>query len=173
MTPATEVPSDLSGRRIRKRKEFAQARRPRAYREIRDHQLDGDVGSWPPASSFRANGDAETFSLETPARGRTAEWMVESLYNFLESVIGSDLVKKTFWFFATIFIFILFVNWFGLIPGIGTVGWRKPLRCGESVPSCHAAAARRQRRSEHDVCHGRRLFVLWIVWAIQSQRCWR
>ncbi|HEV2095078.1 MAG TPA: F0F1 ATP synthase subunit A, partial [Chthoniobacterales bacterium] len=32
------------------------------------------------------------------------EWLVESLYNFLESVIGSELVRKTFWFFATIFI---------------------------------------------------------------------
>src|SRR5438067_1734500 len=51
------------------------------------------------------------------------EWMVESLYNFLESIIGRDLVKKTFWFFATIFIFILFLNWFGLIPGVGTIGW--------------------------------------------------
>src|SRR5881394_667218 len=51
------------------------------------------------------------------------EWLVESLYNFLEGIIGRELVRKTFWFFATIFIFILFVNWFGLIPGIGTVGW--------------------------------------------------
>src|ERR1051325_8966013 len=51
------------------------------------------------------------------------EWLVESLHNFLESIIGHDLVKKTFWFFATLFIFILFTNWAGLIPGVGTVGW--------------------------------------------------
>jgi F-type H+-transporting ATPase subunit a len=51
------------------------------------------------------------------------EWLVESLHDFLESVIGHELVKKTFWFFATIFIFILFTNWFGLLPGIGTIGW--------------------------------------------------
>ena len=51
------------------------------------------------------------------------EWLVESLYNFLENIIGHALVKKTFWFFATIFIFILFSNWFGLIPGVGTIGW--------------------------------------------------
>ena len=38
------------------------------------------------------------------------EWLVESLYNFLENIIGHDLVKKTFWFFATIFIFILLMN---------------------------------------------------------------
>ena len=51
------------------------------------------------------------------------EWLVESLYEFLEGVIGNVLVKKTFWFFATIFIFILFSNWVGLIPGLGTLGW--------------------------------------------------
>ena len=51
------------------------------------------------------------------------EWLVESLYNFLESINGRVLVRKTFWFFATIFIFILFVNWFGLVPGVGTIGW--------------------------------------------------
>src|SRR5438552_4010397 len=51
------------------------------------------------------------------------EWMVESLYNFLEGILGPKLVKETFWFFVTIFIFIVFTNWFGLIPGVGTVGW--------------------------------------------------
>ena len=51
------------------------------------------------------------------------EWLVEGLYNFLEGIIGRDLVHRTFWFFATIFIFILFSNWAGLIPGLGTVGW--------------------------------------------------
>jgi F-type H+-transporting ATPase subunit a len=50
------------------------------------------------------------------------EWMVESLRNFLEGIIGRNLTKRTFWFFATIFIFILFSNWVGLIPGIGTMG---------------------------------------------------
>src|SRR5262245_39560969 len=34
------------------------------------------------------------------------EWLVESLHDFLEGVIGSELVKKTFWFFAPTFIFI-------------------------------------------------------------------
>src|SRR5690606_29021036 len=51
------------------------------------------------------------------------EWMVESLRNFLESIIGRELTRKTYWFFASVFIFILASNWFGLIPGVGTVGW--------------------------------------------------
>jgi F-type H+-transporting ATPase subunit a len=51
------------------------------------------------------------------------EWLVESLRNFLEGIIGRHLVQRTFWFFATIFIFILCSNWVGLIPGVGTIGW--------------------------------------------------
>jgi len=49
------------------------------------------------------------------------EWWCEGLHNFLENIIGTRSGEKGFWFYATIFIFSLFVNWFGLIPGIGTV----------------------------------------------------
>lgn len=52
------------------------------------------------------------------------EWTVESLYDFLEGILGKHLVKRTFWFFGTIFIMILFTNWFGLLPGVGTLGWQ-------------------------------------------------
>jgi F-type H+-transporting ATPase subunit a len=96
------------------------------------------------------------------------EWLVESLYDFLESIIGRDLVKKTFWFFATIFIFILFVNWFGLLPGVGTIGWgrRDPatgvfhvdqplLRGGNADLNMTTAMAAI-------------FFLLWLVWAIQA-----
>ncbi|MDQ2824624.1 MAG: F0F1 ATP synthase subunit A [Verrucomicrobiota bacterium] len=96
------------------------------------------------------------------------EWMVESLYNFLESIIGSELVKKTFWFFATIFIFILFVNWFGLLPGVGTIGWghysptngmfhvdRPLLRGGNADLNMTTAMSAI-------------FFLLWIIWAIQA-----
>lgn len=51
------------------------------------------------------------------------EWVVECLRDFLESIMGRALTAKTFWFFATAFIFILTSNWFGLLPGVGTVGW--------------------------------------------------
>src|SRR2546428_1588605 len=32
------------------------------------------------------------------------EWLVGGLYDFLERIIGPQLVKRTFWFFATVFI---------------------------------------------------------------------
>ncbi len=97
------------------------------------------------------------------------EWIVESLYNFLESVIGSDLVKKTFWFFATLFIFILFVNWFGLIPGIGTVGW------GHIDPATNTfrvdTPLLRGGNADLNMTFGMAavFFALWLFWAIQTQ----
>jgi F-type H+-transporting ATPase subunit a len=51
------------------------------------------------------------------------EWLVESLYGFLEGLLGSRLARETFWFFGTVFIFILAANWVGLIPGVGSIGW--------------------------------------------------
>ena len=96
------------------------------------------------------------------------EWLVESLYNFLESIIGRDLVKKTFLFFATIFIFILFVNWFGLIPGVGTIGW------GHHDPAAGVFHVDRPllRGGNADLnmtfAMAMIFFLLWIVWAIQA-----
>jgi F-type H+-transporting ATPase subunit a len=85
------------------------------------------------------------------------EWMVESLYDFLEGIIGADLVKKTFWFFATIFIFILFTNWFGLIPGVGTLLYHDNpiLRGGNADLNMTSAMAIT-------------FFACWIFWALKA-----
>ena len=52
-----------------------------------------------------------------------AEWAVESLYDFLEGLLGEHLNKRVFWFFGSVFFFILTVNYLGLLPGVGTIGW--------------------------------------------------
>ena len=49
-----------------------------------------------------------------------AEWVVESLYDFLGGLMGEHLVKRVFWFFGSVFFFILVNNYMGLIPGVGT-----------------------------------------------------
>ena len=96
------------------------------------------------------------------------EWLVESLYNFLESIIGRDLVRKTFWFFATIFIFILFVNWFGLIPGVGTIGWGH--YAGASGDFHVDRPLFRGGNADLNMTSAMALifFVLWFVWAFQA-----
>ena len=94
------------------------------------------------------------------------EWLVEALYGFLEGIIGSHLVKRTFWFFATIFIFILSANWFGLIPGVGTIGW------GHRTPDGFKIDEPLFRGANADMnltfAMALLFFVLWFVWALQE-----
>jgi F-type H+-transporting ATPase subunit a len=95
------------------------------------------------------------------------EWIVEGLHTFLENIIGRDLVRKGFWFYATIFIFILFVNWFGLIPGIGTVGWGHYGANGAFVidrPLLRGGNADLNMTTAMSAV----FFVMWFVWAIQA-----
>jgi F-type H+-transporting ATPase subunit a len=94
------------------------------------------------------------------------EWLVESLYEFLEGIIGSDLVKKTFWFFATVFILILATNWFGLIPGVGTWGWGIQTPHGFEVfrPLLRGGNADLNMTAAMSMI----FFACWIVWAFQA-----
>jgi len=98
------------------------------------------------------------------------EWMVEGLYNFIESILGAELVKRTFWFFVTIFIFILFTNWFGLIPGVGTIGW--------GVESAHGFEVTRPllRGGNADLnmtsAMAAIFMALWLIWALRSNGIW-
>jgi len=93
------------------------------------------------------------------------EWMIESLYNFLEGIIGHTLVKKTFWFFATIFIFILFGNWIGLVPVLGNMGWGHQTEQGFQVtePLFRGANADLNMTLAMSLV----FFACWIVWAFQ------
>ncbi|MEA3188683.1 MAG: F-type H+-transporting ATPase subunit a [Chthoniobacter sp.] len=96
------------------------------------------------------------------------EWLVESLYKFLEGVIGHDLVRKTFWFFATIFIFILFTNWFGLIPGVGTIGWG-PTEGSMSLSHVDRPLLRGANADLNmTFAMSFIFFMCWIFWAIQA-----
>lgn len=51
------------------------------------------------------------------------EFIVEFLYNQVETIIGKKMAPKAFPLLGTLFIFILVSNWFGLLPGVGTIGW--------------------------------------------------
>lgn len=53
----------------------------------------------------------------------TFEFIVEFLYNQLANIVGAKVAAKAFPLLATLFIFILTANWFGLIPLVGTLGY--------------------------------------------------
>ncbi|HTG98660.1 MAG TPA: F0F1 ATP synthase subunit A [Vicinamibacterales bacterium] len=94
------------------------------------------------------------------------EWLIEGLYGLLESIIGAHLVKKTFWFFGSIFIFILAANWFGLIPGVGTIGWGHQSSHGFVIeePLLRGANADLNLTLAMALI----FFGCWIVWAFQE-----
>ncbi|MAS94188.1 MAG: ATP synthase F0 subunit A [Verrucomicrobiales bacterium] len=51
------------------------------------------------------------------------ELVIEFLYGQVEGIVGKHVAPKAFPLLATIFIFIITANWFGLLPGVGTLGW--------------------------------------------------
>ena len=94
------------------------------------------------------------------------EWLVGSLYGFLESIIGPHLTKRTFWFFASIFIFILATNWFGLIPGVGTIGWGHQTPAGFKVD--HPLFRGANADLNLTLAMALIFFACWIVWALRE-----
>jgi F-type H+-transporting ATPase subunit a len=55
-----------------------------------------------------------------------AELVIEGLYSFFSSVVGHH-VKVIFPLVASLFLFIIISNWSGLLPGVGTIGFREPV----------------------------------------------
>ncbi len=96
------------------------------------------------------------------------EWLVEGMYDFFGEILGKHLVKKTFWFFCTIFLFILVTNWIGLIPGVGTIGWGTP----DADGSLHHISQPILRGGNADLnmtlAMSLTFFALWTIWSLQA-----
>src|ERR1700732_855337 len=67
------------------------------------------------------------------------EAVVETLYVTFEGIVGKHMIPKVFSLLGTLFIFILAANWFGLVPGVGTIGFGEsggaPLTQNPIVPT--------------------------------------
>lgn len=94
------------------------------------------------------------------------EWLVESLYGFLEGLLGERLARQTFWFFASVFIFILAANWVGLIPGVGSMGWGHHTATGFVIeePLFRGANA----DVNLTLAMALTFFALWLVWGLRA-----
>lgn len=92
------------------------------------------------------------------------EWLVAALYDFLERIIGARLVKRTFWFLATVFLFIISANWLSVVPGVGTVGWGHRTAHGFVVdePLLRGANADLNLTLAMALV----FFACWIVWSL-------
>ena len=59
-----------------------------------------------------------------PTKGQAVvESLIEALRDLFEPIVGKAAFPLAFPLLVTFFIFILFHNWMGLIPGVGTLGW--------------------------------------------------
>lgn len=68
-------------------------------------------------------GAMKNATLIPGGRQNFVEWIAEFLYNQTEAIVGKKVAPRAFPLLATIFIFVLLNNYFGLLPGIGTIGW--------------------------------------------------
>lgn len=59
-----------------------------------------------------------------PSKGQAVvESLIEALRDLFEPIVGKKAFPASFPVLVTLFIFILFHNWMGLLPGVGTLGW--------------------------------------------------
>ena len=68
-------------------------------------------------------GATKNMTLVPHAKQNFAELVIEFLYNQIEGIVGKKVAPTAFPLLATLFLFILVSNWFGLLPGVGTIGW--------------------------------------------------
>jgi len=95
-----------------------------------------------------------------------AEWIVETLVEFLGGIMGEKLARKTFWFYGSVFIFILSANWFGLIPGVGSIGWGHDTAHGFHVS--HPILRGANADLNMTLALALFFFGLWLYWSIQA-----
>jgi F-type H+-transporting ATPase subunit a len=126
------------------------------------------VVSWIVALSLIIFAQVATRNMKQVPTGAQnfVEWLVEGLYKFLVEIIGPHLAGRTFWFFASIFIFILSANWIGLIPGVGTLGWGHPTSQGFTIDQPWFRGANADVNMT--LAMALVFFACWLVWAFRE-----
>jgi len=97
------------------------------------------------------------------------EALVEALYAMFENIVGRHMILKVFPVIATLFIFICAANWFGLVPGVGTIGFGKP---GPGLWSLSEIDRPLLRPADADLNMTLGMavmfMILWLVWTLQD-----
>lgn len=96
------------------------------------------------------------------------EAIVETLYDTVEEIVGPHMVGKVISLLATLFIFILFSNWFALLPGVGSIGFGE--RTGFlTVPVIDVPLFRPTTADLNMTLAMAFVFmVMWLYWSIQE-----
>jgi F-type H+-transporting ATPase subunit a len=100
------------------------------------------------------------------------EFIIEFLYGQIESIVGPKQAPRAFPLLGTLFLFILVSNWFGLIPGVGTLGWG-PGKGMFSIEEAHEPLLR-PGTADLNTTFGLSLsaFVVWLYLTIREIGVW-
>ncbi len=94
------------------------------------------------------------------------EFIVEFLYGQVEQIVGPKVAPKCFGLLATIFIYVLVANWFGLLPGVGTIGFEDS--SGHFKPILRPATADVNQTLGMAIC----FMLLWFYLTIKETGVW-
>lgn len=80
-----------------------------------------------------------TLKKKNPGRLQNiVETIIEGIYNLCRDIAGEKKARDFFPLIASFLIYIILNNWFGLLPGVGTIGITHPIEVG-TVSEVHAA----------------------------------
>ena len=97
------------------------------------------------------------------------ETLVETLYMTFEGIVGKKMIARAFPLLATLFIFILTANWFGLVPGVGTIGFGVPGDFPLSLKELKTPLLRPTNADMNMTLGMALLFMcVWFVWTMQQ-----
>ena len=97
------------------------------------------------------------------------EALIETLYITFEGIVGKHMIPKVFSLFATLFIFILAANWFGLVPGVGSIGFGEPGGGPLGLKEVNYPLLR-PANADLNMTLGMALFFMgwWVLWTVQE-----
>ncbi len=108
---------------------------------------------------------------QVPGRAQgLMELLVGGLVDALGEIMGETLARKTFWLLGSLFFSILLVNWFGLLPGIGSIGWGQAGAHGFHIsrPLLRGGNA----DLNLPLAMSSTFFACWLFWSIREQGIW-
>lgn len=104
------------------------------------------------------------------------EAVISGIYDLMEGIVGKHMIARTFSLLASLFIYILVSNWFGLLPGVGSIGWGEP---GEK-PGAFLSLAHveypllRPSTADLNTTLGMAtvFMVMWLYWTFSEMGVW-
>ena len=90
------------------------------------------------------------------------EFIVDTLYGFFEGIVGKHMAPRVFSLLASLFLYILAANWFGLLPGVGSIGWKEA--GGGMVPLLRPTTADMNTTIGLAIV----FMIFWFYWTLQE-----